>query len=147
VTILEALYVPTVADRVSGLNQRRFVQRVSATTVTAQFLFLFTIPGNQLTIITGFSYKASAGAGQVFQFSALDHVENSGVVLGDIWAEHPNPPLAAAAGFNSASNQIWYPMLPGETIRIIGQFSAGAVANSYSASVYGTTIPRGNFER
>lgn len=144
--LLESLYFPTGKDRLSGLANRRFIERQTATfsnaIVTATFS---TVPSDVVRMVTNVSLRVQAGGAQLPQAARMDLlVSGTGieVVTFGQWS-------ATTAGAPHSVPTVNPALLvfPGEYLFLVVQFDAGANPNSVYCGISGVEVPRANLQR
>jgi hypothetical protein len=143
--LVERIYQPTLKDVVSGIRQQRYYAQVSgvpaaATTITIDFP---VVPPDTARFITNFAWLNSPGAAQ-FTEACSAFVNLNGVITGPVVYTMPRTRTVAAV---SACNELVdILLLPGEALRMLVLFNAGAANNSFTGFVHGYDIPRANMQ-
>lgn len=143
--ILESLYAPTAKDRLSGINQTRYSERISVTgdaSITLSLSFR-TIPPDTARILTHVFWTLTPQAAVVPIRCAISTAQGIGIYQGGTI----NPPvLAGVPWFQGISLGEGVLMLPGEVPFATATWSAGNVANVFTAGLLGYDIPRANLQ-
>jgi hypothetical protein len=143
--ILESMYRPTEKDRLSGLQQRRFVNRQTMTTNSATVTFDFPVtPIDTCRIITSMSMNLEPTVALFIEAASFKLFGLSAQEL-CLWEQSPPQRVAGAVNVRHAvtlSVEIW--MFPGDFIRAAGFFSAAGAGNTIVAGIHGFDVPRAN---
>lgn len=144
--IPDSLWIPSEKDLRTSFAPIQFFRNVlasdTAVTVTNEFTEL--VPQDQVLLLSGWHVGATPGAGQVCSFATVA-VRDSGSTIASLSQFRPNDP---ADTFCIGDRQgAWVPILAGQSLRFQGFFDAGANANFVLASIFGVTVPRGNWQR
>lgn len=142
--ILESLYKPTVKDQLSGLNQKRWsvygTATVAATSVAvAPFA---NVPPDTVRVVQGFSCVLSPGAAQTPTWFQIQSANFGGLLYG-AWGAAVG---AAVGDYYAVTEQLGWLLPPSSGLNIVGNFDAGAAANSVVCSFWGFEVPRANIE-
>jgi len=143
--LLETMYAPTTKDRLSGINQTRYSERLNVTgdaSVTTSLAFR-TVPPDTARVLTHFFVFLTPQAAVIPVRFAISTAQAIGIIQGGTI----NPPVLAGVifiqGFNLGDGML---MLPGEIPFATCTWSAGNVANSFTAGLLGYDIPRANLQ-
>lgn len=144
-SLLALLYAPTAKDALSGIVPTRFIltdttgTALAATGVAANYP---VVPPDVVRFIDAVSVFVIGGAAQIPTQVNAGYLRNG--VIGARVGHTPNPALAAAATYNYAFLDLGWILLPGDQLQALGNFSAGAAANTVGMFAWGFDVPRAN---
>jgi hypothetical protein len=126
---------------------RRYLERLTLSSAAVNLsINSSTLGADTVRFIHTVSFNAGPGAGQSFLFAQANLQDPSTFVLSAIQFMANVTPVAAQIIIGSVTS-LELVQMQGEVINVQAQFSAGGVANSFTADLIGWEFPRGNLQR